>query len=565
MSWRPALPWLLLLFGCDSAVSQLCPAGQSRIDDRCVVPPVSVRASSVGFVPGSSKHATYAGPASTFVVRRVSDDSIVFPSAPGAVGPAINALDSGESEVHVIDFSDLDAPGEYYLELSELGKSDPFSIADDVFVEPFRASMLGMYGWRCGVAVSFHWHGQDFGHAECHLADGPASLGWHDAGDYGKYTNNGAFSLGMMLLAWDHFREKLEGFVLDVPEQDNGIPDYLDECAFQLRWLLGMQLEGGGVSDRITPSNFDPLAVMPEASTLPRRMSDPSTKATADLAAVAAHASRIFREFEPELADRAEAAARAAWDYLLANPMAVNPPVSGFTGSYGAGARPDPDVDDRYWAAAQLFELTGDAGALAAFESLAMSRNVDAYYDWDNVANLGTFAYLGSTREGRSSEVTDRLMLLLERTADQMVTAATSHPYGRSLGTTYNWGINGTIARTTTTLLTAARLVPEKELAYVDTANEQLAHLFGRNFYGRSFLTGVGTEPPKAPHHRPSVADGIEAPWPGLLVGGPSKGDLTLLPATLWVDDAADYTSNEVAINWNAALIYALAAFLPEP
>jgi len=36
-------------------------------------------------------------------------------------------------------------------------------------------------------------------------------------------------------------------------------------------------------------------------------------------------------------------------------------------------------------------------------------------------------------------------------------------------------------------------------------------------------------------------------------------------PATVWLDDSADYTSNEVAINWNAPLIYALAAFLPAP
>ncbi len=565
MSWRQFLPLALLLLGCDSAESTLCPSGQREIKGSCQVPPVSVRLSSVGFVPGSSKHATYAGTASTFVVRRVSDDAIVFPAAPGAVGPAINALDSGEPELHVIDFSDLDAPGEYYVEVTDLGRSGPFSITPDAFVEPFRASMVGMYGWRCGTAVSFVWHDQAFGHAECHLDDGPASLGWHDAGDYGKYTNNGAFSLGMMLLAWDHFRDKLEGVVLDVPEQDNGIPDYLDECAFQLRWLLGMQVEGGGASDRITASNFDPLAVMPEASSLPRRMSDPSTKATADLAAVAAHSARIFREFDPELAARAEEAAGKAWEYLLANPMPVPPPVTGFTGSYGAGMRPDSDVDDRYWAAAQMYELTGDEGALEAFETLAVSRNVDGYYDWDNVANLGTFAYLGSTRDDRSSEVVDRLLLLLKRTADTLVTTTAAHPYGRSLGTTYNWGINGTIARTTTTLLTAARLVPENERAYVDTANEQLAHLFGRNFYGRSFLTGVGDEPPKAPHHRPSVADGIEAPWPGLLVGGPSKSDLSLMPATLWIDDSADFTSNEVAINWNAPLIYGLAAFLPAP
>ena len=35
-------------------------------------------------------------------------------------------------------------------------------------------------------------------------------------------------------------------------------------------------------------------------------------------------------------------------------------------------------------------------------------------------------------------------------------------------------------------------------------------------------------------------------------------------PADQWVDDYNNFQTNEVAINWNAPLIYALAAFLPE-
>ena len=68
------------------------------------------------------------------------------------------------------------------------------------------------------------------------------------------------------------------------------------------------------------------------------------------------------------------------------------------------------------------------------------------------------------------------------------------------------------------------------------------------------------------PHHRPSVADGIEAPWPGLLVGGgnntstQSSGNKN--GATNWLDDVDAYELNEVAINWNAPLTYALASFL---
>jgi endoglucanase len=153
--------------------------------------------------------------------------------------------------------------------------------------------------------------------------------------------------------------------------------------------------------------------------------------------------------------------------------------------------------------------------------------------------------------------------------ADAMMSNAETHAYGRSLAGYYDWGVNGSIARSVMGLMVAKRIADRDDSdafnngeRYLDTAAFQLDHLFGRNYYGRSFLTGVGHDPPNSPHHRPSVADGISPPWPGLLVGGPSSDELGPI-ATQWYDDASDFRSNEVAINWNAALTYALAAFLP--
>ena len=65
------------------------------------------------------------------------------------------------------------------------------------------------------------------------------------------------------------------------------------------------------------------------------------------------------------------------------------------------------------------------------------------------------------------------------------------------------------------------------------------------------------------PHHRPSVADGIEEPVPGLLAGGPNPGqqdNCSGYPSKAadksYVDSDCSYASNEVAINWNAPLVY---------
>ena len=97
-----------------------------------------------------------------------------------------------------------------------------------------------------------------------------------------------------------------------------------------------------------------------------------------------------------------------------------------------------------------------------------------------------------------------------------------------------------------------------------DAIAMQLDHLLGRNIYDRTQVTGVGYHPPNKPHHRPSEADNVGVAWPGLLVGGANPdADRNVLPALTWKDNADDYDLNEVAINWNAPLIYAAAALTP--
>jgi endoglucanase len=88
-------------------------------------------------------------------------------------------------------------------------------------------------------------------------------------------------------------------------------------------------------------------------------------------------------------------------------------------------------------------------------------------------------------------------------------------------------------------------------------------------------VTGFGERSPLHPHHRPSGAQPELPPVPGLIVGGPrrevSKDCPTPYPAgaaKAWQDHMCSYTTNEIAINWNAPLVYvsaALQALTPAP
>ena len=104
------------------------------------------------------------------------------------------------------------------------------------------------------------------------------------------------------------------------------------------------------------------------------------------------------------------------------------------------------------------------------------------------------------------------------------------------------------------------------------TAAENLHYLLGRNTFSLSFVTQLGENPFRHPHHAPSLADNNTEPWPGMLSGGPNqwrqdpemKKLPDLPPAKMYLDDSESYATNEIAINWNAPLVFRLAGLLPE-
>jgi endoglucanase len=107
----------------------------------------------------------------------------------------------------------------------------------------------------------------------------------------------------------------------------------------------------------------------------------------------------------------------------------------------------------------------------------------------------------------------------------------------------------------------------------VEAALDNLHYLLGRNAFSLSWVTSVGANPYRHPHHRPSGADAQAEPWPGLLSGGPNRARqdpamrklAELPPAKMYLDEEESYASNEIAINWNAPLVFLLAGVLKGP
>jgi len=520
-----------------------------------------IHLSSLGFLPGRPKKATIATKCSEFTVRRASNGDVV--TAGQVAGPLHQ--DDVKQDVWVADFSQIKDKGKYYVDVPGLGRSIDFEIGDAVYDSAFSTVMRGFYLWRCGTADSGEHNGQTYAHAACHMQDGyedyignPGSRrdgtgGWHDAGDYGKYVVNAGVTVGCMFLAWGHFQDKVKSIPLNLPDTAPGYPEFLKEMKWETDWLLKMPYPDGSgkVSHKLTRVNFEGF-VMPETDTEKRYFTEWSSAAVADFVAMMAMAARYFKPYDAEYSQRCLDAAEKGYAFLIANPQAKGFVQGGFrTGGYQTG-----DPDDRLWAAAEIWETTGKAECLKDFETRAVASSggkIDEDWDWGKVRNLGMFTYVLSKRDGRDPTLLEQVRRDVLATADALVTKARQDVYGRPLGGRYYWGCNGTVARQVLNLQIADRVSPNPE--YVNAALDAVAHLFGRNYYGRSYVTGVGHKPPMNPHDRRSGADNIDAPWPGYLVGGGRS-------ATNWSDTQADYTTNEIAINWQGALVYALAGFV---
>jgi endoglucanase len=416
--------------------------------------------------------------------------------------------------------------------------------------------------WRCGTAVRGTHNGMAYAHGACHLEDAwldmvggghtrrDATGGWHDAGDYNKYVVNAGVTVGTMLLAWEQFGDRLRRLALDLPDKKTGLPDYLSEIKWELDWLLKMQAADGSVYHKVSTRQFGP-AIQPEQEKTERFITPWSSAATADFVAMMAAAARIYQPYDKLYARRCLEAARRSYAFLQAHTENHPADLTGFS----TGAYQTKDDDDRLWAAAEMWETTDEAACLADVEARAAGKKFDANWGWGNVNNLGLLAYLFSKRSGRRAALVAELKAALLDVADAIVRTRDAHGYGRTL-TLYYWGCNGGVANTTVLLQSANRLTPKP--AYTEAALDALGHLFGRNYYGRSFVTGLGAQPPLHPHDRRSMGERDAPTWPGYLVGGGWP------KATDWKDEAPRYQVNEIAINWNAALIYGLAGFVNE-
>ena len=196
-----------------------------------------IRVNQLGFVDKDLKKAIVLSTdnlhGKRFLVRDLRTNETAFT---GQIGPAtLGAAAQSPFEFnHIVDFSSLETSGSYRIELEDGTTSLSFKIADDVYKPVIDDLLFFLKVNRCGNT-------QPEMHDACHLDDGTntdfdLTGGWHDAGDFLKFTRSISYVTYTLLLSYAINTPDFSKFFYD--HNHNGVADVLDEAKVGLDYLV---------------------------------------------------------------------------------------------------------------------------------------------------------------------------------------------------------------------------------------------------------------------------------------------------------------------------------------
>lgn len=575
----------------------------------------SIRINQVGFYPDQEKTLTLeqSNQCEKIEIYKAGTDEKVWEGAElrSAVSPW-----SGK-ERRIFDFSEITEPGTYTVKAGNA--TADFTVSPAAYEELAQAALTAFYHQRSGMDLDPEIAGQwarKGGHPDTEVLIHASAAsdfrpegtvisspkGWYDAGDYNKYIVNSGYSLGLMAEAFLMFPEQYDWETKDIDYGEytrNTQKIYepiFEELSYNEEWMWTMQdPEDGGVYHKLTTPNFEGF-IAPVECRQQRYVVQKSVTAALDFAgslcsmaglnSMAWINCDINARIYKERYDKAEAAyawAKAHPDALYFQEKineAYDPDIT--TGAYG-----DFSADDEFfWAASSLYLATKKAEYL---------EDVKQYFpesfklmSWGYVAPLGIFNWLqyekrmlaykpfwGKDLFGKpycitaeEQEIIDSCKAMLLEYCDATILDVEGSCFNNSYGNKpdeFLWGCLSSFCDQAICFLYAYEITGDEK--YLVNAHRNVNYILGQNATGYCYVTGFGTKSPMFPHSRLCHSDGVEAPIPGLLVGGPNPDQNDIIevkkydsdyPDESYMDIMPSYASNEIAINWNASLVAAI-------
>ena len=526
-----------------------------------------------------------------------------------------------------LDFSQFKPRGRFVLHLGE-ARSLPFTITSDAGATLPDELLEFMRQQRCGYNP---WLGTNCHQLDGRTAYGPltngtpidARGGWHDAGDLLKYLITSANATAQMLLAYE---VSVQSSVFNVQNsasrnrnpantklntancklntdscdalgnpKPNGIPDLLDEARWGLDWMLklhpapdalyhmvaddrdhyGWRLPqdeqadygwGKGGARVVYFADGQPQGLMQFKS-----VSTGVANLAGRYAAAMALAYQIWKD-DPQQKDFAQRCLQAGRE-VYALGRAKEGVQQG--NSYKAPYRYEETTwaDDMEWGAAELFRATSDKKFLADAKRYA---KLAADEGWMGKEQTGHYQYYPFMNAGhfRLYDLVDRdfkklLAGYYRAGIERCVQAGQKNPY--RIGVPFIWCSNNLVAALVTQCLMYERMTGDTR--YRDFTAKQRDWLLGRNPWGTTMFTGIGSVFPTDVHLmttqltkrtvRGGLVDGpvydhIFKSLKGVAIREPDPFGAFQGPA-VYHNDIGDYSSNEPTMDGTASAILMFA------
>jgi len=489
------------------------------------------------------------------------------------------------------EFSDWHEPGVYVLEVPGMGCSFPFEIAEDVYRKVFVPVARSLYHNRSGIALTQPYTeftrpaparpgvtpGYELYYTTARFMDWPHGEGswddrqylkerilgpleswgfYQDAGDWDSYVQHlriAQEALTVIEIAPDRFSDG----ELNIPESGNGIPDYLDEAmwlpkfCYRLRHeLLEKHYGSGGLGLRVCGDPFG-ADYRQDGSTKGSWedvdriyvASGEDPWSTYRYAGTAAHLALVLKKLgrvDPDGIDwqhEAEVCLKWADDHHSASDETRDP-------VYWLYAL----RDQRMYALANLFRLTGDSGYLERFmEDFEAVPQVQSYerYRREHPDSAVPFDDYATSLEGE--QMYGPWCLLLpggkmelpreerNRVLEHVLHAATRNGIESSSRRAMRWGgdynFEMLVGQQTTPLVLDSVVAwallkdenPELAEKFLSVVYTTADYFLGTNPLNMVWISGVGARNPVNIFHMDAWYNGKGRCHPGVIPYGPWK------------------------------------------
>ncbi len=544
----------------------------------------AIRLNQVGYRPNAVKRVIVTEGGNIFWVVDAATGQIVYADTVEAGRYEPNA----DEVVNYCDFTEFTTPGMYYIvvDLNYQNISYPFTISEDVYDEAHELLLKAYYYNRCGCTVNDTEY--NVYHSPCHtgnamvleftgeysknsngenayevretgeVVSGSKLLGgWHDAGDYGRYTLWEANSVGLMMLSY-FINPDAYGDDTGIPESGNGIPDVLDEARYTLEWLTNMQRADGAFYHKLTSMGHAGMSDLPTQDRKQFYLWPVSLEGTSTAAGALAIASYAFADIDPEFATKCLNVAISAYNWSTSN-LNIGQYPAEFSGT--GNPRSGNYNYELAYAASALYSATGDESYHNAFASYSTHSINQAT---NNAIKCAALNYiLNPTNQPQNDDILERYANIYAEYAETQREkfSSTAYEFCYYVNLYANQGLAS---------VSAALVIDELYNGRDNSVliGENVNYILGKNGVGYSGILGIGYQQIQHPH--------IRIWTPGWLTGGAFEYDLlkgrfaeqlkteTRIspndpPLKCYVDEFTYFQVNEptISTNSNALIVFA--------